>query len=248
MKIHTNTIKGWVVFIIIIIVFLRLSSISAQPFWTEKSSYLEDNYLYTVGVSTNAGTKEMGRRLAFEHGKQEISNFIQLINLTGIEIITQMTYEKEDNDGTYNVYRLLKVDYTNLMELKEKQLDISKTHLKYLEEQQKKEIDFKKNALVVAKKNIDKIKAIDNEYHTILKRINNLSDNATKYVKVGMTIDDVEIVLGKPQRTDRCADVLYYNYGKYWIIFNSGVVTCLKKTEAYKRCCNCNSYDDYPID
>ena len=243
-----NIVKRLAVLIISLTIPLSLSPVYGQPFWTEKSSYLEGEYLYTVGLATNAKTKEIGRELAFEHGKQEISNFVQLINLTGIEILTQMTYEKENDVGTYNVYRLLRVEYPQLMELKEKQLNISKIHLKYLAKQQEKEIDIKKTALATAKKNIEKIKAIDKEYNAILKRINNLSDNATKYVKIGMTIDDVEIVLGKAQRTDRCADTLYYNYGKYWIVFNSGIVTCLKKPGTYGNCCSCNRYDYYPID
>jgi hypothetical protein len=151
-KINMSIVKRVAVLIIILTIPLDLSPVYGQPFWTEKSSYLEGEYLYTVGLATNAKTKEIGRELAFEHGKQEISNFVQLINLTGIEILTQMTYEKEDEVGTYNVYRLLRVDYPQLMELKEQQLNISKIHLKYLAKQQEKEIDIKKLPWLLPKK------------------------------------------------------------------------------------------------
>ena len=56
---------------------------SVKPFWTEKSSYIEGENLYVVGVASNTVSIEAGRMHAFENGKREIMNFTQLSHLGG---------------------------------------------------------------------------------------------------------------------------------------------------------------------
>jgi hypothetical protein len=89
----------------------------ARPFWTEKSSFIEGEELFVVGVASKAWTVEEGRRQAFEQGKVELMNFAQITSLEaqGLVIETQMTFEEPNADGTVTVYRLLRVPASKLV-------------------------------------------------------------------------------------------------------------------------------------
>ena len=49
---------------------------SSRPFWTEKTSYVEGEDLFVVGIATKSRTPEEGRQQAFERGKVELMNFL----------------------------------------------------------------------------------------------------------------------------------------------------------------------------
>lgn len=110
---------------ILLIVFLAATVYSAQsnrPFWTEKSSFLEWEELFVVGVSSRARSVEEARKQAFENGRIELMNYAQITNLEarGLVIETQMTYEEEMPDGSVTVYRLLKVPVKKLLEVQDR--------------------------------------------------------------------------------------------------------------------------------
>lgn len=105
-----------------LMIILCLFSISAaysanRPFWTEKSSFIEGDELFVVGVASRARSVEEGRRQAFEQGKLELMNFAQITSLEaqGLVIETQMTFEEPNADGTVTVYRLLRVPAAKLV-------------------------------------------------------------------------------------------------------------------------------------
>ena len=125
--------------ILLLIFSNNLLASSVKPFWTEKSSYIEGEYLYVVGVATNAASIEKGRSIAFENGKQEIMNFSQLSKIEGVTVETQMTFEEETGNGKYNVYRLMFVEYNKLNSLISK--NIEKTKINYEKHQKKQEQD-----------------------------------------------------------------------------------------------------------
>jgi hypothetical protein len=91
----------------------------ARPFWTEKSSFIEGDELFVVGVASKARTVEEGRRQAFDQGKIELMNFAQITSLEaqGLVVETQMTFEEPNADGTVTVYRLLRVPASKLVSI-----------------------------------------------------------------------------------------------------------------------------------
>lgn len=125
--------------LLVVSVILSFSSLSFaevngnRPFWTEKSSFIEGNVLYAIGVSSNVKTVEIGRETAFAIGKTEIMNYAQIANLedAGILIETQMTFEEKNKDGTYNIYRLIKTDLEKLLSV---QKGLQNTSQKKMEE------------------------------------------------------------------------------------------------------------------
>jgi len=106
-----------------------------RPFWTEKSTFIEGDALYAVGVASKSKTIEDGREKAFQKGRMEVMNYAQIANLdgAGITIETQMTYEERNKDRTYNVYRLLKTDVKKLLNAQKKQQTTTQARIKELD-------------------------------------------------------------------------------------------------------------------
>ncbi|WP_447973688.1 hypothetical protein [Nitrospira sp. Kam-Ns4a] len=123
-----------------------LAAKDAHPFWTEKSSFLEGDDLFVVGVASNVRTVEEGRQLAFERGKTELMNYAQVSSLDaqGLLIETQMTYEEPNPDGTLTVFRLLRVPVAKLLAIqrraqaknRQQELALEQTARELLESQQ----------------------------------------------------------------------------------------------------------------
>ncbi len=211
-----------------------------KPFWTEKSSYIEGNYLYVVGIASNAPTVEAGRKRAFENGKSEIMNFSQLSNLDGLVIETQMTYQEKNGDG-FNIYRLMYVDYEGVNALKNKSIEATQRNYERFHQKQAHEIAIRKKALNMLSQSNEEIALLDKEYYRIVSKVRNVSDKAMRYVKVGMARDEVEMLLGLPRSISRHYDgfVHDYKYGEYWVIFdNADTVECLSTGRkcVYKNC------------
>ena len=74
-----------VVGIVIIGILLSASLVravkDARHFWTEKSSFIEGEDLFVIGVASKARTIEEGRRQAFEEVKVELMNYTQVSSL-----------------------------------------------------------------------------------------------------------------------------------------------------------------------
>ena len=111
------SVVGFVLTGIFLATSLAWAAKDARPFWTEKSSFIEGEELFVVGVASKARTVEDGRRQAFEQGKIELMNFAQITSLEaqGLVIETQMTFEEPNADGTVTVYRLLRVPASKLV-------------------------------------------------------------------------------------------------------------------------------------
>ena len=122
-----SIVKRLAVAIVILFVSLSLSPVYSQPFWTEKSTYSDGEYLFAVGIATDVSDKEDGRIEAFKNGVKEICNLKGVTELPGLEIRTQMTYEEDHRDGTYTVYRLLKINEDALDEAVEQQQNSSRS-------------------------------------------------------------------------------------------------------------------------
>ena len=84
---------------------------------------------------------------------------------------------------------------------------------------------------------------IQTKLDKILNRINKETNDVQRLVYQGMTPTDVKNIMGKPNTTDKCLEKSYYNYGKYWVVFKSGVVYTLKSINQYKGSCHPDSYN-----
>ena len=92
-----------------------------RPFWTEQAMFQVGDDLFFVGQASCAKTSEAGRQQAFGQGVQEILNYAQARDVSGLSIDTQMVFEETASPGcsrsTVTVWRLLRVDAHRLMKL-----------------------------------------------------------------------------------------------------------------------------------
>ena len=116
---QASSLIGFALTAILLSASLAWAAKDARPFWTEKSSFIEGEELFVVGVASKARTVEEGRLQAFEQGKVELMNFAQITSLEGqgLVIETQMTFEEPNVDGTVTVYRLLRVPASKLVSI-----------------------------------------------------------------------------------------------------------------------------------
>lgn len=83
---------------------------------------------------------------------------------------------------------------------------------------------------------------IRTELDRILNRINSETNDVQRLVYQGMTYGDVKKVMGSPNSTESCLERTYYNYGRKWVVFKSGIVYTLKDVNDYKGACHPDSY------
>ncbi len=189
MKAHQNYILFFLLFITLCFPLQTLAELpdaDNKPFWTEKSSYVEGGYIFGVGVSMNKKSLEEARKASFKAGAWEIANYAQLSDTTMLFVETQMNYDELNKDGTYTVWRLVKVSQKVLKNTKKAlgsnnsvYIDLA-DKIKLLE----KDLQFEKaDALRKAigmGKSIDELKnelkVLDKRLTTIEKKVEELTD------------------------------------------------------------------------
>jgi len=89
-------------------------------------------------------------------------------------------------------------------------------------------------------KEIDEVQA---KKVAILSRIKFMTRNVIDYVELGMTRSEVKSLVGDPRYSDPYNSE--WNYGKVWIIFESGLVRCIVKSTGFISDVNCETYRSY---
>jgi len=90
-------------------------------------------------------------------------------------------------------------------------------------------------------KQIDELEA---KKIAILSKIKSATRNVIKLVEKGMTQDEVKSLVGDARSSGPLyvGGVWGWNYGNAWVVFESGVVRCLVKSQCFKSHYNCASY------
>ncbi len=117
--------KKYFITIIILTLFLipsfstgELNNFENRPFWTSKTNYVEFGVVYGVGTAISKKKLEKGREESFKNGILEIANYAQITNTSLLFVETQMTYEEQNKDGSYSVWRLVKVPFEMIKNVK----------------------------------------------------------------------------------------------------------------------------------
>lgn len=195
------------------------SGSSTRPFWAEKSSFIEGDDLYVVGVATRRPTVEEARQKAFEHGRLEVINFSQVNDLValGLLIETQMTHEELNADGSITVYRLLRVPIVKLLNMPRDGQRRDQSSPKTLQ-QSRSDLLKTQPALTDQEREILQI------YKRAVSRIDKQTRQACGFVRPGMTRAEVKAMLGKPAGTSGDEDPVWA-YGNTDIQFShNGIV------------------------
>lgn len=176
------SIVGSVLTGVLLATSLAWAAKDARPFWTEKSSFIEGEELFVVGVASKARTVEEGRRQAFEQGKVELMNFAQITNLEaqGLVIETQMTFEEPNADGTVTVYRLLRVPASRLVSIQGRLQAQSRVHEQTIE-QSRRELTAIQQALALKQHELEaRSKSIQDTLGSVSQLQVTIGEKATK--------------------------------------------------------------------
>ncbi len=76
----------------------------------------------------------------------------------------------------------------------------------------------------------------------ILNRINTETYNVRNKISLGMTSNEVIQLMGLPNSTSNCAEGLFYNYGKVWVVFKEKIAYTLLDHSSYRGPCYISSY------
>ena len=215
---------------------------SERPFWTEKTSYDEGDKTYVVGVASSQKSTEEARKVALENAKQELENHFQLFDLKGLTIQTQRTFEEKGENGSVTVFRLMYVLASDVEKIKnqnlDKQREVSQKRVAALnsEVKEKEELINKANSQqqILAKK--------QSELDQINSNLEKISLKTKKYIRCGLTEEEVRSLVGPPRGTDKCAGKNYHSYGQYWIEYVGGVVTQVIKATNFHGGCGYYQY------
>jgi hypothetical protein len=217
------------------VLFVLMSQVQAdpatRPFWAEKTSFIEGNDLYVVGVASGLPTREQARQQAFEHGKMEVMNFAQVPNLKalGLVVETQMTHEEPNQDGTITVFRLLRVPIEKILALQRRgqsggatATTVQQYRAEWLKRQppQPALTDHEREILQTYKRAVD--------------RIDRQSRQACALVRPGMTRAEVKAMLGQPSGDSQHEDAVWA-YGNTDVFFtHSGIVDSISGNSCRK--------------
>ena len=91
---------------------------AARPFWTKTPSYIEGEFLYVVGTVSGMASLAEAKQQALIHGKLELMNFAQIseVGAEGLTLETRHTYVEKNPDGSVNVFQLLRIPASNVLE------------------------------------------------------------------------------------------------------------------------------------
>ncbi len=206
------------------------ASANKRPFWTEQSSYVEGNNLYSVGVATNAKTRETGRQQAYEHGKREMSNYAQITDLSGLTIETQMTYEEPNADGTITVFRLLRIGMNDLTKWKTGLLARATKEMEKQNQEVARELDLKRAQVETLERQTAELLSLESRAAAVQEKVQAYNGNVEKYIRCGMTRAEVKNLLGAPRGAN--PPETSWNYGERWLHFSSsGIVIAINRSE-----------------
>ena len=183
---------------------------SAQrPFWTEQSSFLQGDELFTVGVASHALTLEEGRQYAFNHGVTELKNFVQVGQLDGLTVTTQMTYEERHPDGTVTVFRLLRVPVDEILARQTHHPTTSNFGYGFPDTSPSTSVEKHAQEQTVARLS-----------RKVNWRVHQRSQLSCRYVKEGMMSSQIESLLGQPDSDTLQGGFGTWNYGttEIWFI------------------------------
>ncbi|MDD2367640.1 MAG: hypothetical protein PHN84_15940 [Desulfuromonadaceae bacterium] len=127
--------------------------------------------------------------------------------------------------------------YAGKIQEQEKQLQSLEEKIRKMQQQLSSD-DFDKTSKIrkERKKVFSKIDELEQIKNTINSKAQEVADN----IEIGMSTEDVIKLVGQPRKNDKCLSKLYYNYGKSWIIFESGIVRCIVPSDQFRgKCSSC---------
>jgi hypothetical protein len=120
------------------------------------------------------------------------------------------------------------------------------TNQSLLNQAKAEELKLIQKKLLIAEKQLHKYNVEENRIRSkldkILNRINTQTSSVMRKVYIGMTPNEVKQLMGQPNATSDCAEGLFYNYGRVWVVFKDNITYKLLNHTEYKGPCYIGSY------
>jgi hypothetical protein len=170
-----------------------------------------------------------------------------------VEIISE---EIKFVEESVNIFLTVKADINkNLIKERIKEIKSDRQLQKKILTQQNQLIELEKKIYqlqtLLSSNNINEVIKIRQERKETFNQIDDLekikfeiktkTKLAVDNVELGMTPNEVIKVSGKYRAKDDCSDLLYYNYGKVWVMFRSNIVVSVFEAKYYKGACFASS-------
>ena len=123
--------------------------------------------------------------------------------------------------------------------IKAQQRKLEELERKFINLQNKLSSADSSEALILRKKKNVVFKEIDSiqaKKIKITSQIKTKTKNVLGYIELGMTPAEVKSLVGSPRSTDKCGSIGNWNYGNVWVIFESGVVSCIVRSTSFRSC------------
>ena len=131
----------------------------------------------------------------------------------------------------------IKQDTSVQKKIKDQQRQIQKLERKYTELQKQLATAGSSEAFSLRKeRNIvfEEINALQEKKIRITSQIQSKTKNVLEYIELGMTPSEVESLVGRPRSDSGGTLAQGWNYGLVWVVFESGVVSCIVSNTSYE--------------
>ena len=205
------------------------------PFWTEKSTYVEGDRVYAVGISRPLKDVAVARQEAYDRASLELMNMLQVSDLGKVTLNTQRTFEVAKGEGV-QVYRLVWVTADDAHGIKESSGRLTRetllrqteqlNHLRdelYPVMQQRQAAakslqDLERQANEVADANEYRREQVRGAAGAIERKISSRSRLICE-LKRSMTEDEVKALVGEPEAVYGGHKVRKWRYGHSYVHF-----------------------------
>jgi multidrug efflux pump subunit AcrB len=200
--------------------------------------------LEKAGTYIESNTEVLNSQLSRDEIKTYTGGFLK------VEIVSE---QFKAADETLTLFMEVKAE-VDLKEVNDnlKRVKSDKKYAAKIREQEKQlqglEDKIRKMQKQLSSNDFDKTTKIRQERKTVFKKIDELerirhtiisrAEEVTEKIEAGMTIEDVVKLVGQPRKKDHCLSRTYYNYGKAWIIFQSGIVRCIVPSDSFRGSCS----------
>ncbi len=126
----------------------------------------------------------------------------------------------------------IKSDKSQAEQLKKQQTQLTEMESRIRDLQKKLtsgSVDLVEDARVQRQQTFEKI----NELEAVKRDIAQKTKLAVENIELGMTSEEVRRLIGEPRSIDSFNPS--YNYGRVWIVFESGVVSCIVRSDGFER-------------
>jgi len=238
--------KALLIGILMVCTFEAKAQIPAD--WETKEHFLFQGRVYAVGEASGlADTIEQKAGLQSEARDNAVSNLQEYLGLGQFDSVSVVIIDRSESVVDYGIKLKQLIAITN-RSIVSRYLAVNEKNFEAKSRQESKRISeatlrieraaSKEQAL---RERLEEAERAESRIQDIESRVAGLSSQV-RSVKCGLTQAEVHAIFGRPRATARCLDRTTENYGSVWVLYSSGIVSCLVPVGKHSQCVSCGYY------